>query len=166
MRISDWSSDVCSSDLGTARIFLHGGVPPNRARRIERRGADIVWIEGTYDEAVAAALAAAKAGDGILVADTTNEPGDPVVADVVRGYGVVASEIRRQFEAAGHAKPTHLFVQAGVGGLAAAMASGLAGWMEGPARLVVVEPENAGCVAAALRAGRVVRVPGDLETVA
>src|SRR3546814_9036573 len=38
--------------------------------------------------------------------------------------------------------------------------------MEGPARLVVVEPENAGCVAAALRAGRVVRVPGDLETVA
>src|SRR3546814_15947491 len=38
--------------------------------------------------------------------------------------------------------------------------------MEGPARLVVVEPENAGCVAAALRAGRVVRVPGDPETVA
>src|SRR3546814_15198284 len=65
---------------GTARIFLHGGVPPNRARRIERRGADIVWIEGTYDDAVAAALAAAKAGDGILVAETTNEPGDPVGA--------------------------------------------------------------------------------------
>src|SRR3546814_6731386 len=96
MRISDWSSDVCSSDLGTARIFLHGGVPPNRARRIERRGAGIVRVEGTYDDAVAAALAAAKAGDGILVADTTNEPDDPVVADVVRGYGVVASEIRSE----------------------------------------------------------------------
>src|SRR3546814_11424321 len=92
---------------GTARIFLHGGVPPNRARRTERRGADIVWIEGTYDDAVAAALAAAQAGDGILVADTTNEPGDPVVAAVVCGHGVFASESSRQFESPDPHKTTH-----------------------------------------------------------
>ena len=133
-------------------------------KRIEAQGAEIVWVNGTYDDAVDAALAAAKAGEGMLVADTTHDPSDPVSADVLAGYGVMASEIRQQVEAAGHAKPTHLFVQAGCGGLAAAMTLGLKAWLAPPAAIVVVEPEKAACVAAALDQGRVVRVPGDLVT--
>jgi diaminopropionate ammonia-lyase len=62
-----------------ARIFLHRGVPPVRARRIEQQGAEISWVQGTYDDAVDAASAAARAGAGILIADTTDNPGDPVV---------------------------------------------------------------------------------------
>ena len=58
---------------------------------------------------------------------------DPVVADVMSGYGVISAEIRDQVEAAGHRRPTHLFVQAGVGGLACAMAEGLE-IMDGAAR--------------------------------
>jgi diaminopropionate ammonia-lyase len=149
---------------GRARIYLYPGVALERVRRIEAQGAEIVWVDGTYDDAVDGASAAARAGEGILVADTSSDPSDPAVADVVAGYGVLASEIRRQVDAAGHRKPTHLFVQAGVGGLAAAMTAGLKAWMAPPARIVVVEPQAAACVAAALIAGRPVRVPGDLET--
>ena len=133
----------------SARIFLHGGVPAVRARRIEQQGGEITWVQGTYDDAVDAAAAAARAGAGILVADTTDNPGDPVVGDVMTGYGIIAAELRQQAEAAGYPPPTHLFVQAGVGGLAAAMAEGLKDWMAPPAALVVVEPEKSACVAAA-----------------
>ena len=149
-----------------ARVYLHGGVPPTRAQRIVELGADIVRIDGTYDDAVDAAAAASRAGAGILIADTTNDPGDPAVRDVMAGYGVIAEEIRQQVEAAGYARPTHLFVQAGVGGLAAAMAEGLAGWLAAPGAMMVAEPANAPAVAAGLAAGRAVRVAGDLETTA
>jgi diaminopropionate ammonia-lyase len=147
-----------------ARIYLHSGVGTARAHRIEAQGAEIVWVDGTYDDAVDAALAAAKGDEGILVADTTHDPSDPVSADVLAGYGVMAFEIRRQAEAAGHDRPTHLFAQAGCGGLAAAMTLGLKDWLAAPGAVIVVEPEKAACVAAALNQGRVVRVPGDLVT--
>ena len=149
-----------------ARIFLHDRVPAVRARRIEDEGAQIEWVKGTYDDAVDAAAAAARAGAGILVADTTDDPADLVVRDVMAGYGVIATEIRRQCDAAGHRRPTHVFVQAGVGGLAAAMAEGLDGWLAAPATIVAVEPEQSACVTAAFAQGRVVRIAGDLHTAA
>ena len=149
-----------------ARIYLHARVPDARAGRIEAQGAEIVRVAGTYDDAVKAAAEAARAGDGILVADTTDNPADPVVGDVMAGYGVMAAEIRRQVDAAGQPRPTHLVVQAGVGGLAAAMADGLAAWLAPPAAVIVVEPVGAACVAAAMAKNRLVRVPGELGTLA
>lgn len=145
-----------------ARVFLHAGVPPWRERRILDEGADIVRIAGTYDDAVEAAAASSRDSAGLLIADTTDDPDDPIVRDVMAGYGVMAAEIRDQAED----RPTHLFVQAGVGGLAAAMAEGLAGWLGPPGLVVAVEPEQAACLTPALAAGRPVRVPGDLHTAA
>jgi diaminopropionate ammonia-lyase len=149
-----------------ARIYLHSGVPAARVGRIEAQGAEIICVQGTYDDAVDAAVDAARRGGGILVADTTDDPTDPVVTDVMAGYRVLAAEIRRQVQTTGYDRPTHVFVQAGVGGLAAAVADGLKEWMAPPATIVVVEPKRAPCIAAAFAAGRPVRVEGDLETVA
>jgi diaminopropionate ammonia-lyase len=179
-RRSDLPTLICASDGnhglavaaaakfagGSAKIFLHSGVGNARAQRIETQGAKIVWVDGTYDDAVDQAAAAARDGAGILVADTTDDPNDPVVGDVMAGYGVMASEICAQIETAGLRRPTHLFVQAGVGGLAAAMAGGLKTWMASPAVIVVVEPENAACVSAALAKGRPMRITGPLDTAA
>lgn len=150
----------------TAKVFLHAGVPPTRAERIEALGAEIVRVAGTYDDTVTAAAEAARAGRGLLVPDTTDDAADPVVRDVMAGYGVMAAEIRREVDAAGFRCPTHLFVQAGVGGLAAAMAEALGSWLAPPARIIVVEPVMARCVGAALDAGRPVQVAGNLETCA
>lgn len=151
---------------GPARVFLHAHVPAWRAERIAGQGAEIVWADGTYDDAVDQAAAWAASGGGILIADTASDPDDPVVGDVMAGYGVMAAEIRATIDAAASPRPTHLFVQAGVGGLAAAFADGLADWMAQPARIVVVEPEGVACVAAALSGGGIVRLPGDLDTAA
>jgi len=147
-----------------ARIYLHTGVPAARAARIARRGAELVWVSGTYDDAVAEAARAAARGEGLLIADTSADPADPVVADVMAGYGVMAREIAAQLPASKDERPTHLFVQAGVGGLAAALADGLADVMAAPTRVVVVEPAKAACVTVALEERSVRRVAGTLET--
>lgn len=148
-----------------ARVYLSPDVPAARVKRISDEGAEIIRIDGTYDDAVAAAEMAARNGEGILVADTSAHSGDKGVADVMAGYGVLGHEIRAQFESAGRARPTHVFVQAGVGGLAAALVNDLGGWLAPPARFIAVEPAQAACLTAALEAGKPVRIPGALKTV-
>jgi diaminopropionate ammonia-lyase len=152
-----------------ARIYLHRHVPQARAKRIAARGAEIVWVDGTYDDAVDEAARTAARGDGLLIADTSADAADPIVADVMAGYQMMAREILAQWSSASSdfaaTPPTHLFVQAGVGGLAAALAAGLrAAWRD--LCVVVVEPAGVACVGAALRTGRIERLAGDLETAA
>lgn len=149
----------------TARVYLHADVPAARAARIAARGAEIVTVDGTYDDAVDAAAQAAVRGEGLLIADTSADPQDPVVQDVMAGYGLMAAEIIEQLTP-GAEWPTHVFVQAGVGGLAAALAAGLHAHMAPPAKVVVVEPEQAACVCAALAQGQITRMAGELHTAA
>ncbi|MFZ0501609.1 MAG: pyridoxal-phosphate dependent enzyme [Steroidobacteraceae bacterium] len=145
-------------------IYLPAGVDPVRAERIRSMGARVVWISGTYDDAVCAASQAAADGDGLLIPDTSDDPRSVVVQDVMEGYGRMTTEIADQMRELPD-KPGHLFIQAGVGGLAAALGRGLRGILREP-RLLTVEPETAACVALALGAGRPVRFPGDLRTAA
>lgn len=148
-----------------ARIYLPSEISRARADRIEACGAEIVWIEGTYDQAVLAAQAAASRGEGLLISDTSADPDDEVVADVMHGYGLLAKELVQQFEAL-RERPSHLFVQAGVGGLAAAMVAGLHECLRPPKKSLIVEPESAPSVAQALTMGRPIRVAGDPHSAA
>lgn len=146
-------------------VYLPAGVEPLRVERIRSVGAQVAWIAGTYDDAVGAAAQAATDGEGLLIADTSQDPDSAVVKDVMDGYSRLPAELREQLRELPDT-PSHLFIQAGVGGLAAAMGRGLRGVLREPARLLTVEPETAPCIALALAAGRPVRVPGDLRTVA
>lgn len=147
-----------------ASVYLPANAGRLRARRIRELGGEVVRVCGTYDDAVRDAAAAAARGEGLLIADTSSDPADRVVRDVMAGYSLLTDEITAQFRRESGARPSHLFVQAGVGGLAAAMAEGLRDLMQAPAKLLVVEPESAACVALALARGRPVRCFGDLHT--
>jgi diaminopropionate ammonia-lyase len=146
-----------------AAIYLPVGVSPIRSAKIQAFGAEVVWVQGTYDDAVREAAAAAERGEGLLIPDTTSDIEDVVVRDVMEGYSLLAQELNEQF-AQVREHPSHLFVQAGVGGLAAAMALGLAQQMQPPRRIVVVEPQAAACVARAFVNGRPVQIDGTLAT--
>lgn len=146
-----------------SRIYLSKEVGSARASRIEACGAEIVWIDGTYDDAVLAAQTAADRGDGLLISDTSSDPEDAVVMDVMAGYGLLAQELAQQFDEL-RERPSHLFVQAGVGGLAAAMVAGLQDVLRAPKQSIVVEPESAPCVAHALATSHPIRIEGDLQT--
>lgn len=146
-----------------ARIYLPASVATHRIERIAALGARIVRVDGSYDEAVRRAREAAEAGDGILVPDTSPYLDDPVVADVMAGYASMPSEISEQLLGI---LPTHVFIQAGVGGLAAAVSDGLQRFSGEQLRTIVVEPASAACVGAALAAGAPVQIAGDLATCA
>lgn len=170
---------VCASDgnhglavaegarLAGARacVYLPADLPPARIDPITARGAEVVLVDGTYDDAVEAARRAARDGRALLIPDTSDDPDDPVVADVMAGYDLMAGEIADQLAAA-HAVPTHIFLQAGVGGLAAAVAEGLARRLPHPPAVMVAEPARAPCVARALEARALVQLDGDLHTAA
>ncbi|MDY6948743.1 MAG: pyridoxal-phosphate dependent enzyme [Pseudomonadota bacterium] len=147
-----------------AVVYLPKAVTETRAARIAAFGADIVRIDGTYDDAVLAAEAAVKRGEGLLISDTSSDPHSIVVNDVMAGYGLMAEELIEQFHEPSRTRPTHLFVQAGVGGLAAAMVEGLQPLLRAPARFLIVEPEAAPCVAHAMTLGRPTLVNGELHT--
>jgi diaminopropionate ammonia-lyase len=148
----------------SASIYLPVGADRARADRIEACGGQVIWSSGTYDDAVVEAVAAAGRGDGILVPDTSGDPDDAAVRDVMAGYALLTQELVSQFRNDVGDRPSHVFVQAGVGGLAAAMADGLRDLIRDPKKLIIVEPESAACVARALLVGRPVRVAGDLRT--
>jgi diaminopropionate ammonia-lyase len=149
-------------------IYIPDAVSPGRQRAMERYGAEVRRIDGTFDDAVRKADEDAAAQGWIVVADTTYPGYTEIPRDVMHGYGVMADEAIAQMPARGlnAAAPSHVFVQGGVGGLAAAVCARL--WQHyGTARprYAVVEPEAAACFFTSARAGRPVVVEGDLETV-
>jgi diaminopropionate ammonia-lyase len=146
-----------------ARIFLPMAVPESRAARIRALGGEVVRVDDSYDVAVEMAAAAAARGDGVLIPDTTPNLDDPIVADVMAGYLTISDELSTQLRDRG-ADPSHVFVQAGVGGLAASLAEGLAERLAHPLPTVVVEPQACPCVGLALRAGRPVQIDGEIHS--
>ena len=144
-------------------IYLHEHVSAARAEAIARYGAAIRRVPGHYDESVRRCAADAAAQGWALVPDTADVADAPVPARVMQGYTVMAQEILDVLPR--DRLPTHVFVQAGVGGLAAALAGHF--WeVLGPARprIVVVEPERADCVLRSVAAGRPAPVPGSPDT--
>jgi diaminopropionate ammonia-lyase len=150
----------------TATVYLPSEANKARAARIEATGAHVEWIPGTYDDAVLEAAKAASNGEGLLVPDTSADAGDLVIRDVLDGYSLLTREIVAQLKHQGLDGPTHVFVQAGVGGLAAAMAIGLQSILQEPRALIIVEPSTAACVALALMQGYPQRFGGSLQTCA
>lgn len=149
-------------------VFVHNGVSASRQDAIRSLGARVEVVDGNYDDSVDIAVAAAKANSWLLIADTSAEVTDPAPQDVMRGYTVIISEALAQagWRQMGDPSPwTHVFVQAGVGGLAAAVAAALVQTL-GANRpvMIAVEPEDAACVLAAFEAGKPVRLEGDLES--
>ena len=100
-------------------IYIHATVSEGRRAAIAGYGAEVVRTAGNYDDAVRAADVAAKEHGWFVVSDTSYPGYTDVPRDVMQGYSVMVEEALRQWPEA--LPPTHVFVQGGVGGLAAAV---------------------------------------------
>jgi diaminopropionate ammonia-lyase len=144
-------------------IYVHATVSEGRCAAIARYGADVVRVSGNYDDSVRHADAQARANGWTVVSDTTYEGYRSIPIDVMHGYGVMASELIAEM---GDEVPTHVFVQAGVGAFAAAIAAAFwLAWGPRRPRLIVVEPIEADCYLRSAQAGHPVAVHGALDTV-
>lgn len=144
-------------------VFVHQGVSPGRIAAMSEFGAKVKVVPGTYDDSVRAIQDYARGPNRILVSDTSYGSYSETARDVMAGYTVMVDEIVEQI---GSEMPSHLFVQAGVGGLAGALCARL--WQvygsQRP-RTIVVQPVAAdGFLRSALN-NRVTRAPGNLRTV-
>ena len=143
-------------------IFVHGGVSDERVAAIARFGAEIVRVDGTYDETVAEAAHVAEQNGWSIVSDTSWLGYERIPGLVMQGYTAIAHEALDQLDR----PPTHVFVQAGVGGIAAALAGHFAETLGGDRpTFVVVEPARAACILATARIGRVTKVDHGEPTV-
>jgi diaminopropionate ammonia-lyase len=104
-----------------AVIFVHSGVSDGRVAAIARFGAQTIRVDGTYDDSVAEAARVAAEKNWIVVSDTSWPGYERIPGLVMQGYTAMVRETLRQLPE----PPTHVFVQAGVGGVAAAVAGHL-----------------------------------------
>jgi diaminopropionate ammonia-lyase len=145
-----------------AAVFVHSGVSDERVAAIARFGAKMIRVAGTYDDSVAEAARVAAEKGWTVVSDTSWPGYERIPGLVMRGYTAMVREALRQLPE----PPTHVFVQAGVGGVAAAVAGHLA-LLYGEKRpaFVVVDPARAACVFESARAGRLVKIAHGEPTV-
>lgn len=138
-----------------AAIFVHAGVDPERIEAIARFGAAIIRVPGSYDDAVAEAGRRCAAEGWTVVSDTSWPGYERIASLVMQGYTVLAAEALATLPA----PPTHVFLQAGVGGFAAAIAAHLHLRLGAHCpKLIVVEPERAACLFESHRAGAATRI--------
>ena len=117
-----------------AVIVLAESVPESFAQRLRDKGADVVRAGAIYEEGMAEAMRLAEVNGWTLLSDSSWPGYTGLPYRVMEGYLQMAAEAVEQMGEA----PTHVFLQAGVGGLAAAVAAYVRkAWGEGP-RIVVV----------------------------
>jgi diaminopropionate ammonia-lyase len=161
-----------------AVIFVHAAVSQSRIDAIAAYGAEIRVVAGTYDDAVRECGRTAQAEGWLVVSDTSWPGYTEIPRDVMQGYRLMADEALDQWAAPDQQEmdqramdqreppqPTHVFMQGGVGGAAAAVSVHMRLRISPCPMLVVVEPERAACLLASAEAGGLTSVPGGLDTI-
>ena len=132
-----------------AVIYLAETVPEGFAERLREKGAEVVRAGAEYEASMAAAAKAADDNGWTLLSDSSWPGYFELPHRLMEGYLAMADEAVEQMGEA----PSHILLQAGVGGLAGACAAMFrAAWGDGPT-IIVVEPEAAPALKASIAAG-------------
>ncbi|ANU49537.1 diaminopropionate ammonia-lyase [Enterocloster clostridioformis] len=146
-------------------IRMPVGSTENRRRHIEDEGAECTIEKVNYDDCVRMVAEEAKHAErGVVIQDTAWEGYDEIPSWIMQGYSTMADEAVEQFEE----RPTHVFVQAGVGSLAGGAVGYFANkYKKNPPVMVVVEAEPAACLYKGAEAadGEIRIVDGEMPTI-
>ncbi len=149
-------------------VFMPKGSSIKRLNNIKAEGADASITELNYDDAVRLANKYAEEHNGVIIQDTAWEGYEKIPAWIMQGYGTMALEASEQLKELNVLKPTHIFVQAGVGSLAGAVQGFFASqYGEDCPKTVVVESNLADCYykSAVANDGEARAVGGDMQTI-
>ncbi len=150
-------------------VFMPKGSTKTRLENIKKENAVATIEEVNYDECVRmAADAASKTPNGIVVQDTAWEGYEEIPTWIMQGYGTMALEASEQLKEYDCDRPTHIFVQAGVGSLAGAVQGYFSNlYPDNPPIVVIVEADVAACLykGAKVADGSIQFVDGDMQTI-
>ncbi len=150
------------------KIYVHKETSQARIDAIKKYGADVTVVDGNYDDAVRQAAEDAKKYGWQVISDTSWDGYTEIPTWIMQGYTSMLLESQEQFAGMGIQKPTHVFVQAGVGALAASVVGFYTAlFPDNPPIFVIVEPDKAACIFESIKKhdGKPHSVKGKLDTI-
>lgn len=148
-------------------IYVHKNTTQPRINAIKNNGAEVIIVNGTYDDAVRQATTDANKNGWQVISDTSWKNYEDIPKWVMQGYTTMFSETQEQLAAQGIIKPTHIFIQAGVGALAASTVGYYRQIFGADSpKFIIVEPTKAPCLYQSIKIsdGKPHNFIGDLNT--
>jgi len=145
-----------SKKLGLkCKIFISEYVSEFRAEAMRSFGADVIRVKGNYDNSLKECIKQSKQNNWQIVQDVAWQDYKLVPKLTMAGYSVMMKEISEQINSQ---QISHVILQAGVGGMAAAMVAGIARYLDHIPQVIIVEPESAACVLESIKVGKIEKI--------
>jgi len=145
-----------SKKLGLkCKIFISEYVSEFRAEVMRSFGADVIRVKGNYDNSLKECIKQSKQNNWQIVQDVAWQDYKLVPKLTMAGYSVMMKEISEQIN---NQQISHVILQAGVGGMAAAMVAGIARYLDHIPKVIIVEPESAACVLESIKVGKIEKI--------
>jgi diaminopropionate ammonia-lyase len=137
------------------KIFISEFVSDARGQAMADLGADVIKVIGNYEKSLIECIKQSTKNNWQIVQDVAWKDYMIVPKLTMAGYSVMMKEIVDQIN---QNKISHIILQAGVGGMAAAMIAGIARYLDNIPTTIIVEPDSAACVLESIRSGEIKKV--------
>jgi len=145
-----------SKKLGLkCKIFISEFVSESRAEVMRNFGADVIRVKGYYESSLNECVKQSNQNNWQIVQDVAWQDYKLIPKLTMAGYSVMMKEISEQIN---NQQISHVILQAGVGGMAAAMVAGIARYLDNVPKIIVVEPESAACVLQSIKTGKIEKI--------
>ena len=132
-----------AKNLGlNCKIFISENVSETRAEEMRNLNAEVIRVKGNYEDSLNFCKEESKKNNWEIIQDVAWPDYELVPKLTMAGYSTIIKEISVQT----NEYITHIFLQAGVGGMAAGLVAGVANYFKKVPKIIIVEPENANCV--------------------
>ena len=145
-----------SKKLGLkCKIFISEYVSESRAKIMRNFGADVIRVKGNYENSLNECIKQSNQNNWQIVQDVAWQDYQFIPKLTMAGYSVMMKEISEQIN---NHQISHVILQAGVGGMAAAMVAGIARYLNNVPKVIIVEPESSACVLESIKAGKIKKI--------
>ena len=144
------------------KIFISEFVSESRAKVMRNFGADVIRVKGNYEDSLNECIKQSNQNNWQIVQDVAWEHYKLVPKLTMAGYSVMMKEISEQIK---NEKISHVILQAGVGGMAAAMVAGIARYLDYIPQIIIVEPDSAACVLESIKTGKIEKISIEKESI-
>jgi len=125
------------------KIFISEFVSEARAEAMRNLNANVTRVKGNYDASLKECIKLSEKNNWEIIQDVSWDGYKEIPKLIMAGYTIMIKEIIDEIKDNSF---THVFLQAGVGGMAAAMIAGFAKFSTNIPKFIIVEPQNANCV--------------------
>jgi diaminopropionate ammonia-lyase len=151
-----------SKKLGLkCKIFISEHVSESRAKVMKKFGADVIKVKGNYENSLNECIKQSNQNNWQIVQDVAWKHYKLVPKLTMAGYSVMMKEISEQIN---NQQISHVILQAGVGGMAAAMVAGITRYLNHVPKIIIVEPESAACVLESIKTGKIEKISIEKES--